>query len=50
MRRSGLTYRLVVERHVAIGWTRHRAREKQSSWKSAAAEFHFIGEMKPSGP
>src|SRR5580700_3217451 len=30
-RRSGLTFRLVVERYVAIGWTRHRVREKQCS-------------------
>jgi hypothetical protein len=35
-RRSGLSLRLVVERYVAIGWTRRRVREKQRRLMFAA--------------
>ncbi len=46
-RRSGLTLRLVVERYVAIGWTRHRVRGKLfnavGAWR--APVFPFIGEI-----
>ena len=47
-RRSGLTLRLVVERYVAIGWTRPRVRDKQCYWRFAAPAPHFIGEMEDS--
>jgi hypothetical protein len=47
-RRSGLGYRLVVERYVSIDWTRHRVREKQCSLRFAPPAPHFIGEARTS--
>jgi len=45
-RRSGLTLRLVVERYVAIGWTRHRVREKLVNLEACREARHFVVEMK----
>jgi hypothetical protein len=56
---QGFSYRLVVERYVAIDWTRRRVRDrlwirrrvqsKQNSLAFAASMPHFIGEVRTRG-